>query len=381
MAIHKLAPVPKSRSPHATTVNMNFDFDVSRSVIDVLSLAGFHCDQQENEVDGTYSVQTLRSKERDFWFTQHHPLHEIQNKVVENVTKEMQLQEKTSVKSRMKPFTNANTKGPLWPVKVNASATATAATAGNLACMQTTGAARVKTSTKTSVLDPFYTAGMKGITAAAASITTSRKRTAEAAQLTSEDSVALACVTDSGSSASSRTATRKAARIAPTLAPAPAPVLTVTVPKLKPSQVKVHIEPTRKPVVSSKIYTGKSKNVATGAGKNKNISSAASTAAAAAAEHESKALWAVKQAQELESEYIELLNKHKKKYASSADASISTSSNISAYVPSTHSVRDTRRWEKEAGKLWLELSATEREVASLEIARMRGGGERERSNA
>ena len=42
----------------------------------------------------------------------------------------------------------------------------------------------------------------------------------------------------------------------------------------------------------------------------------------------------------------------------------------SKYVPHRNSVKDTRRWEADTGKRWLDLDAREREAASAEITRL-----------
>eukprot|EP01041_Mallomonas_annulata_P012586 gene12586-26503_t len=65
-------------------------------------------------------------------------------------------------------------------------------------------------------------------------------------------------------------------------------------------------------------------------------------------------------AQKIDKDMMEILKKHNQKFVKTTD-----------YEPSRHAARDVRTWEKETGKDWASLKSREREVANIEISKLK----------
>ena len=198
-----------------------------------------------------------------------------------------------------------------------------------------------------------------GKTAASKSATTSRKRSAATALSTADstNSSSRAAVVNNGEDTS--------------LQPSK---------KAKPSGVKVFMEPTRKPVAQSKIYTGTKKEA-----QKANMES--SGYSSSVAEKSRKINSGIPSVTPMQSKQQAILQKRlekekklqedeQKKYRELLMKSSNTTKQSSAVVVSAtpvaiikNSVKDTRAWEKRTGKRWLDLSPEEREQAAYDIAR------------
>ena len=379
---------------------MNFEFEVSQYVVDVAALATSNLEDHDHSYDGACSGRY------DTWFTEHHPLHEIQNIPVEADEPNDQSAVAVSSKSQQHlSHKHIQAKAPLWQVRPPQQSV-TVNNAASSTCTGTTVGLRFN-SKKSSAADrasPYYVAGSKprkgSDPVAGTAMSTkenepcfaaathndtndismqksSKKRSAQSAQLTEVDveSMQMVDAQDNGGSNTQQSGNTNRAAIK-----APVPTMsTQPTKRARHSQVKVHIEPTRKPVAVSKIYTGKNK-ADTKLTSNQPPSSSNS---AIDIHEESSALKKNSNvAQDFElpmNEGVDMLLL-KVPSAEIGGKQVTVKSVIiknakpagvkPIYMPTTHSVKDTRRWEKKTGKRWLELSAEEREVASAEIDKL-----------
>ena len=302
----------------------NFDFDCKSSV-DLFNI---------NLIDNVSN-----QKNDDAWFQVHHPLHEIQNKL-DSPVKPEEPSASTSMSKPM-PKSVASNRQPVMktaPMRTQVVSKKRSATEMNMS-------ATSQTQTKAKNIH-------KG---AAASTANSRAATQESKLKEQEKESSFS------------------------LQPSKRP---------KTSQVKVFMEPTRKPNVKSKIAVensikragpfskpapSKSQTVLTktkpAPSKSQSQPQPQKIDTKKLTPHKKAKAYDEQKKAEAEAEQVAAYKDLLAKSAGTASSSSSSSSSIKVKAK-TLSVEDTRKWEKSSRKMYSQLTSAEREKANIEIANM-----------